>query len=244
MREFPGRIRTGRAGGLAPKKVRLQAGHVEHSGPEMGKSAVFLDRDGTIIEERHYLSRPEEVRLLPGAAEALQRLARAGYLLFLVTNQSGVGRGYFTLADVERVHERLTALLAPHGVRFAEVYVAPEAPDQPSQGRKPSPHFLFQARDRHGVDLARSYMIGDKRADLECGWNAGVQASILVLTGYGADTLRTLPEPAPGPLWVVQDLPAAADAILRGTWACPGRGEGFGPAAGADRGGAAADAPS
>jgi len=181
----------------------------------MGSRAVFLDRDGTVIEERHYLHRPEEVRLLAGAAEALQRLHRAGFRLFLVTNQSGVGRGYFTLQDVRRVHEQLAALLAPFDVQFTEIFIAPEAPDQPSLGRKPSPFFLQQARDRYRLDLASSYMIGDKRIDLECGWNAGVRASILVLTGYGRETLRQLPDPPPGPLRVAQDLEAAADWILK-----------------------------
>lgn len=178
-------------------------------------AAVFLDRDGTVIEERHYLHRPEEVRLLPGAASALQRLRQAGFLLFLVTNQSGVGRGYFTLDDVARVHEHLARLLAPYDVSFCDIYVAPEAPDQPSPGRKPSPQFLLHASQQHRLDLGRSYMIGDKLADLECGWNAGVRASILVLTGYGTETARHLPTPAPGSLAVVQDLAAAADWILK-----------------------------
>lgn len=177
--------------------------------------AVFLDRDGTLIEERHYLHRPEEVRLLPGAATALQRLRQAGFLLFLVTNQSGVGRGYFTLHDVARVHEHLTRLLAPYDVRFSDIYIAPEAPDQPSPGRKPSPHFLLLASQQYQIDLGQSYMIGDKLADLECGWNAGVRASILVLTGYGMETARALPSPPRGGLAVVQDLAAAADWILK-----------------------------
>ena len=111
------------------------------------KAAVFLDRDGTLIEERDYLSEPDQVALLPGAVDALRRLQDAGFLLFLVTNQSGVGRGFFTLDDVRRVHRRLLELLEPSGVRFADIYIAPEAPDQPSRGRKPSPQFLFDARD-------------------------------------------------------------------------------------------------
>ena len=80
------------------------------------------------------------------------------------------------------------AELAPAGIRFERIYIAPEAPDQPSRGRKPSPQFLLDARDELGLDLNRSYMIGDKRVDLACGWNAGVRASLLVRTGYGAKT--------------------------------------------------------
>jgi len=149
--------------------------------------AVFLDRDGTIIEDKDYLSDPDQVVLIPGAAEALKRLQDAGFKLFIVTNQSGIGRGYFTMADVECVNRRLEELLAKHGVRIEKIYVAPEAPERPSRGRKPSPQFLFDTHDDFGVDLSKSFMIGDKLSDLECGWNAGVKKSILVRTGYGAE---------------------------------------------------------
>ena len=156
--------------------------------------AVFLDRDGTIIEDKDYLHRPEEVVTYPGVGPALKRLQDAGFKLFIVTNQSGVGRGYFTLEDVHGVHEHLCRELAKDGVRFEKIYIAPEAPDQPSRGRKPSPQFLFDARDEFGIDLGQSYMIGDKLIDLECGWNAGVKESILVRTGYGTKTERAAAE--------------------------------------------------
>src|SRR5687768_379909 len=107
------------------------------------KPAVFLDRDGTLIADKDYLSRPDEVELIPGVGSALKSLKDAGFVLFMVTNQSGVGRGRFTMKDVHRVHEHLCELFAKDGVRFEEIYVAPEAPDQPSRGRKPSPQFLF-----------------------------------------------------------------------------------------------------
>ena len=149
------------------------------------KRAVFLDRDGTLIEDKDYLHRPEEVVIYPGVGAALRRLQDAGFLLFIVTNQSGVGRGKFPIEDVHCVHEHLCRELAKDGVRFEKIYIAPEAPDAPSRGRKPSPQFLFDARDEFGLDLAQSYMIGDKLIDLECGWNAGVRRSILVRTGYG-----------------------------------------------------------
>lgn len=148
--------------------------------------AVFLDRDGTIIEDKDYLHRPEEVVIYPGVGAALKRLQDVGFKLFIVTNQSGVGRGKFPLEDVHRVNEHLCRELAKDGVRFEKIYIAPEAPDQPSRGRKPSPQFLFDARDEFGLNLAQSYMIGDKLIDLECGWKAGVRRSILVRTGYGA----------------------------------------------------------
>src|ERR1051325_2544595 len=136
-------------------------------------AAVFLDRDGTLIVDKDYLSRPEDVVIFPGVGPALKELQDRGFKLFIVSNQSGVGRGYFTLADVEKVNAHLLRELLRDGVRFEKIYIAPEAPEQPSRGRKPSPQFLFDARDEFGLDLSRSYMIGDKLIDLECGWNAG-----------------------------------------------------------------------
>ncbi len=172
-----------------------------------------MDRDGTLIEERDYLSRPEEVALFPEAAPALRFLQDAGFKLIIVSNQSGVGRGYFTLDDVARVNARVVELFANDGVHFEKIYIAPEAPNQPSRGRKPSPQFLFDARDEFNLDLSASYMMGDKLIDLECGSNAGIKKSILVLTGYGrkaalenADQLKTA--------IVVDDLEAAAKWIL------------------------------
>ena len=152
--------------------------------------AVFLDRDGTLIVEKNYLHRPEDVDLFPGAGAALKKLCAAGFKLVMVTNQSGIGRGYYTLADAERVNEHVCHLLAAEGVRLEKCYIAPEAPDQPSRGRKPSPQFLFDARDEFGFNLAESFMVGDKLIDLECGWNAGVKKSILVRTGYGKEVER------------------------------------------------------
>jgi D-glycero-D-manno-heptose 1,7-bisphosphate phosphatase len=182
--------------------------------------AVFLDRDGTLIEERHYLHRPEDVAFFPGVALALRRLRAAGFDLFIVSNQSGVGRGYFTLNEVEQVNRHLLSELARENVSFEKVYVAPEAPDAPSHGRKPSPRFLFDARDEFGLDLAQCYMIGDKLIDLECGWNAGVNKSILVRTGYGADPELNLVASTRGAI-VVEDLTAAARYILGTVKAAP-----------------------
>lgn len=174
---------------------------------------MFLDRDGTLIEERNYLSRPEDVAPYPGAAEALASLQTAGFKLVIISNQSGIGRGYFTMADLERVQARLEEVFWQGGVRFDKTYYAPEAPGQPSRGRKPSPQFLFDARDALGLDLAASYVIGDKWIDLECAWNAGVKNALLVRTGYGRQT--ELENAARlGDARVVDNLPAAAHWIL------------------------------
>src|SRR5689334_3353070 len=175
--------------------------------------AIFLDRDGTLIAEKNYLSRPEDVKIFPATPTGLKQLQDAGFKLFIVSNQSGVGRGYFTMADVERVNQRLAELLAKHGVRIEKIYIASEAPDQPSRGRKPSPQFLFDARDEFGVDLSQSYMIGDKLSDLECGWNAGVKKSILVRTGYGTEQEQKLKNKLDCAV-VKQDVADAADWII------------------------------
>ncbi len=177
------------------------------------RPAVFLDRDGVLNEDLGYIHRVEDFRLFAGTGRALRRLHDAGYLLFLVTNQSGIGRGYFTVEAMERVHGFLESELGRHGVRLRRIYFAPEAPDQPSRGRKPSPQFLVDARDDFGVDLSRSYMIGDKLADLECGWNAGVRRSLLVRTGYGAEVERAAPQKLRRAV-VVDDLPSAVAWIL------------------------------
>lgn len=178
------------------------------------RAAVFLDRDGTLMEEKEYLHLPEEVVIFPGVAAALKMLKDAGFALFIVSNQSGVGRGYFTMADVERVNRHLAAELERMGASVQKIYVAPEAPDQPSRARKPSPQFLFDARDEFGLDLGRSYMIGDKLIDLECGWNAGVRKSLLVRTGYGAELERLSPDKVNRAV-VVNDLPGAVDWIFQ-----------------------------
>ena len=120
----------------------------------------------------------------------------------------------FTLDDVARVNARLAAELAREAVRFEKIYVAPEAPDQPSRARKPSPQFLLDARDEFGVRLEESFIIGDKLIDLECGWNAGVKKSILVRTGYGK-SVENSGDPRLAMALVADDLAAAAGWILQ-----------------------------
>jgi len=179
----------------------------------MSNKAIFLDRDGTLIEEKNYLHRVEDVVFIPQAIEGLALLQKEGFLLFIITNQSGVGRGFFTLEQVDTVHNFICSKLAEANIKITKIYVAPEAPDQPSPGRKPSPKFLFMARDEFNLSLRDSFMIGDKLIDLECGWNAGVAKSILVRTGYG-----TVYEKHNAPLLqhtpVVDDLNQAAAWIL------------------------------
>lgn len=139
--------------------------------------ALFLDRDGTLIVHRPYLHRPDEVELLPGVSDALRAARAAGFLLFLFTNQSGVGRGLFTLADVDAVNARMIALIGLGADLFARVCIAPEAPDQPSAYRKPSPRFIRECIADFGLDPRECWMIGDNVSD----WQAGLAAGIGVL---------------------------------------------------------------
>ena len=175
--------------------------------------AVFLDRDGTLNVERHYLHDPEALEIIPGTGPALRRLLDEGFELIIVTNQSGIGRGYYTESDMHAVNDKLATELATDGVEFLKVYYAPEAPDQNGAGRKPSPKFLCDAAMEFGIDLKESFMVGDKLADLECGWNAGVKKSILVRTGYGADLEKSESEVVTEAV-IVDDITEAVDWIL------------------------------
>lgn len=153
---------------------------------------ILLDRDGTVIEDRHYLSDPAGVTLFPGAGEALAALASTGCRLFLVTNQSGIGRGYFTLADLDACQQRLADLLAPFGVTFTDVAYCPHGPEADCHCRKPRTGMWETLRQRHGLDPAETVIIGDKRDDIGVATGAALGAGILVLTGKGADHARKM----------------------------------------------------
>jgi len=142
--------------------------------------AVFLDRDGTLIENMHYLKAPEGVVLLPGVREALRMAREVGAKLFLFTNQSGVGRGYFSMSDVERVNKRMLELLNLGDDLFAGVCIAPERPGEPSLYRKPSPRFIHEMLALHGIDAKASWMVGDTHVDWKAGINAGIHVGAVV----------------------------------------------------------------
>jgi histidinol-phosphate phosphatase family protein len=135
----------------------------------IGRGAVFLDRDGTLIRDPGYLHDPALVELLPGVAPGLAALARAGWPLVIVSNQSGIARGLFGPEAFAAVHARLGELLAPHGVRFEAAYFCPHHPDftGPCDCRKPGVALFEQAAREHGLDLARSWMVGDRLGDVE-----------------------------------------------------------------------------
>jgi D-glycero-D-manno-heptose 1,7-bisphosphate phosphatase len=207
-----------------------------------GRPAVFLDRDGTVSEEIGYIHRADLPRyaLLPGVARALIRLKAAGYALVVLTNQSGVGRGYFGADVVEAVHERMRALLREGGAAVDAVYYCPHHPEPLAAAdngelpegrvkaapvpelcvdcdcRKPKPGLALRAARDLGLDLGASWMVGDKTADLGLAGSAGLKGGILVLTGHGRKTLASLQAKgqAPGGDRVAEDLAAAADIIL------------------------------
>ena len=145
---------------------------------------LLIDRDGTLIVEKDYLSDPAQVELIPGAASTLAKFKKAGWKLAVVSNQSGVGRGYFSLDQVRLVNNRVSELLALEGVEIDGWYVCPDAPDKPSTRRKPSPGMGLEAARELRADLSRSVVIGDKDSDLEFAMALGSMA-VLVKTGYG-----------------------------------------------------------
>jgi D-glycero-D-manno-heptose 1,7-bisphosphate phosphatase len=143
------------------------------------RKALFLDRDGTLIVDKEYLSDPAGVELLPGVREALLAALEREYLLFLFSNQSGIGRGYFTLAAAEACNRRMFELLALPAPGFTEVCIAPERPDEPAVYRKPSPRFIVEMIAKYQLDPAQTTMIGDKPSDVEAGLTAGVTAVLV-----------------------------------------------------------------
>ena len=151
----------------------------------MRRPVVLLDRDGTLIVERHYLSDPRDVELLPHVGMALRQLHQLGLGLVLITNQSAIRRGMFDEARLREIHERLEALLAEAGVRLDGIYHCPHAPDDRCVCRKPQPGLVERASHELGFDPETSFVIGDKRSDVELGQRIGA-TTFLVRTGYGA----------------------------------------------------------
>ena len=154
--------------------------------------AVFLDRDGTVNVEQEYLSSPDQLQLLPRTSEAIRTLNTLGMRVFIITNQSGVARGYYTEEAVGRVHEALRSLLKQEGALIDDFFYCPHLPgaankryDLECDCRKPKPGMLFQAAEKYSVDLRRSFVIGDRCIDVAAGKRVGA-GTVLVATGYGA----------------------------------------------------------
>jgi len=177
--------------------------------PSDAKSpAVFVDRDGTLIHDADYCSDPKKVCVLDGVPEALLRLKEHGYKIIVITNQSGIGRGFFTLEQYRAVEAEVSRQLGTNLIDAT--YFCPDVPGRPSQCRKPAPGMILDALRDHNLNLARSFFVGDKEIDVECGRNAGVR-TIRVQTGFDRDTRASSAD------WVARDLNDAADIILQAT---------------------------
>ena len=168
-------------------------------------SAVFIDRDGTIMEDTDYCSDPNDVRIFPGVPEALRRLKSRGFKLIIITNQSGIGRGLFTLDQYRAVESEVLRQLGDGLVDAT--YYCPDAPGRHSECRKPEPGMVVKATRDHQIDLSRSFLIGDKEIDVECAHNAGVRA-IRVRKGIQREVTGSNAD------WVADDMPAAVQIVL------------------------------
>lgn len=173
----------------------------------MKTKAVFLDRDGTIIIDKVYLNDPEQVEFLPGAIEGLRALQAAGFLLIVATNQSGIARGLVQEENLHKIHEKMQTLLATENIRIDRFYCSPHAADSNHPMRKPNPGMLLQAAKDLRIDLASSFMIGDKEIDVEAGHRAGAKSVLVTNASTSIDTVTAADFVAP-------ELQSAASWIL------------------------------
>lgn len=173
----------------------------------MKKRAIFLDRDGTIIKEKHYLKDCSQIELIEEAVNALLLLQNMGFSLFIITNQSGIGRGYISEERLNDIHKKLKTLLGVRGVTIDHIYFSPHLPDKNSETRKPATGLVKMAVRDYDIVLNGSYCIGDKKNDIEMGKNIGL-TTILVLTGYGRESLKDT-----HPDYVADNIMEAAEII-------------------------------
>jgi len=187
----------------------------------MKKSAVFLDRDGTINEQMGYINHPSRFHLLPGVAQAIRRLNDQAIPVLVVTNQSGLARGYFPESVLTEVHQLMVDGLRAEGARLDGIYVCPHHPEAKDERyrlacpcRKPKPGLFLQAAAEHDLDLTRSYVVGDRWSDLKAAAACGAQG-VLVLSGYGQGEYDFIgPGQALQPNHVASDLLAAVSWIV------------------------------
>jgi D-glycero-D-manno-heptose 1,7-bisphosphate phosphatase len=161
--------------------------HVVPPSGSPARKAVFLDRDGVINRDTGFVRRAEEFEFLDGAIETLQELQRRGYVLVVITNQSGIGRGYYTLEDFQQVNAWMLDRLASNGITVAGVYCCPHGPDAGCECRKPAPGMILQAQREHGLDLTQSWLVGDKSSDIEAAERAGIRQTLLIRSAYEVD---------------------------------------------------------
>ena len=171
------------------------------------KKAIFLDRDGTLIVDKYYLNNAEEVEYLPGIFDCMVRLKEAGYIFVIVTNQSGVPRGWVSEDNLKEIHDRLERDFSVYGIQFSAIYFAPHLPNSNHIDRKPREGMLLRGAKELNIDLSQSWMVGDKMSDVEAGHRAGVHT---ILIGDLDDPKKS---PYSGPEFQIKEAAQIADII-------------------------------
>jgi len=180
----------------------------------MFNKAVFFDRDGTIIEEVNYLSKIEQVKILSNSPSAIKLLNENGFLVIIITNQSGLAREYFSVEDLENVNKHLKNELLKSNAKIDAIYYCPHHPDDDCECRKPRIGLIKKAEEEMNIDLRSSFLVGDKISDVQAGLNAGLK-SILVLTGYGKEERTKLDDMNLKVDFIASDILSAVLWILR-----------------------------
>jgi histidinol-phosphate phosphatase family protein len=175
--------------------------------------AVFLDRDGTVIFDKNYLSSPEKVKLYSYVADSINRLRAAGFKVIIVTNQSGVARGMFTEQDLQKIHERFVFLLKKAGAEVDAIYYCPHVDEDSCNCRKPKTGMVLESAKKFNIDLERSYTVGDSVRDYLLGYNSGGKG-ILVLTGHGKKQKKKIAQEKVKPMAICKNLKDAVDLII------------------------------
>lgn len=186
---------------------------MDNQHPGQRKRTVFLDRDGVLNQERgDYVFEPSQLSLIPGAAQAVAAFTKAGWSVVVFTNQAGVGRGYYTLATLDAIHDRMRAEIEAEGGTLEGIYACPHHPDDNCLCRKPKPGLLLEAASELSIDLASSWVIGDSPRDIAAGHAVGC-STIVVLTGHTKQyDASVFPDPQPDQ--VFPDLAAAANWLI------------------------------
>ncbi len=176
---------------------------------------VFLDRDGVINQDSpDFIKSWKEFFFIPGSIEAIRRLTGAGFDIIIITNQSGIGRKLFTLADLDDMHTNLKARIEAENGCIKEIFFCPHRPDENCKCRKPLPEMVFKAQRKYNIDLSKAVMVGDSAKDIQCGRNAGVGKTILVQTGAPQSALDTLKQQGIQPDLVTANLFSASEWII------------------------------
>ena len=183
--------------------------------PMARKIAVFVDRDGTICFDRHYLADPDGLELIPTVAEGIRRLNEAGMPVIVVTNQSGIARGRFNEKRLGEIHDRLRQLLAEKGARIDDIFFCPHMPDAGCRCRKPAPGMLLDAAEKHGIDLNESFVIGDRMMDVELAHGVGAKAVLVSEPGDQYDIESEKKRSKERPDFQTETFSAAIDWVTR-----------------------------